>query len=419
MKRKIFLGSIILCSMLFAESLKLDIKKSINLAYKNNYTLKNAELDLENSNLKVKEAYKSALPTIDYAGKYTETENQKSYSGNSSNNYYENRIDLTQPLYSGGVITTGIKTAKDIKEKSIYQFENVKTDVMLTTIQKYIRILELNKQLEVYKASLKNMEAEYQKAQRKYELNLLSRAGVLPFNTRVLNIRTSILEVENQIEIAKVDLKNYLGVSPKQEIVLEDLMESNYNIEKINLDQDIAYARNNNRNSRIAQLDLKIKEGEKVVARSEFLPKVNLSGGYKSGDITYTSSADNWEWEVGVNVKMNLFEFGKSMDAYKRSKNEVEKSQNAESKVKDDVELDVRKGYLELLKYRGIIAEREAAVESARENYSVESKRYELELVDVVSLLDIERTLVETELALISARLNYYLAYERYLSLLK
>ncbi|MGL5951112.1 MAG: TolC family protein, partial [Cetobacterium sp.] len=353
MKKKIVLGSIILCSTLFAESLKLNINKSIDLAYKNNYTLKNSELDLENSNLKVKEAYKTALPTIDYTGKYSETENQKSYSGSSSNDYYENRIDLTQPLYSGGVITTGIKTARDIKERSIYQFENIKTDVMLTTIQKYIKILDLNKQLEVYKASLKNMDAEYQKAQRKYELNLLSRAGVLPFNTRVLNIRTSILEVENQIEIAKVDLKNYLRIPSTQEIVLEDLIESDYNIERINLNQDIEYVRNNSRNSKIAQLDLKIKEGEKVVARSEFLPKVNLSGGYKSGDIKYNSSADNWEWELGVTVKMNLFEFGKSMDAYKRSKNEVEKSQNTELKVKDDLELDIRKGYLELLKYKG------------------------------------------------------------------
>ncbi|MGL4568564.1 MAG: TolC family protein, partial [Fusobacteriaceae bacterium] len=123
--------------------------------------------------------------------------------------------------------------------------------------------------------------------------------------------------------------------------------------------------------------------------------------------------------EAGVNVKMNIFQFGQSIDRYERSKNEELKAKNLEEKAKDSVELNLRTSYLNLLKYRGIVEEQRSAVESARENFNLESRRYEMDLSDAVTLVEIEKNLVESELALIGAQFNYYLAYEQYKSLLK
>ncbi|MGL4981199.1 MAG: TolC family protein, partial [Fusobacteriaceae bacterium] len=90
-----------------------------------------------------------------------------------------------------------------------------------------------------------------------------------------------------------------------------------------------------------------------------------------------------------------------------------------ELKAKDAIELNIRTSYLNLLKYRGIVEEQKSALESARENYNLESRRYEMELSDAVTLVEIEKNLLESELELIGAEFKYYLAYEQYRSLLR
>lgn len=87
--------------------------------------------------------------------------------------------------------------------------------------------------------------------------------------------------------------------------------------------------------------------------------------------------------------------------------------------TKDNLELQLRKNYLNLLKFKGIVEEQEAAVLSARENYNLEGRRFEMDLIDAVSFVQIEQTLVDTELALLVARYNYYMAFAQYKSLLE
>ena len=214
-------------------------------------------------------------------------------------------------------------------------------------------------------------------------------------------------------------MKNYIGIGSSKDILLKGIEEKDYDLNSIDLEKDIENARENNRNIKISTLDTLIKENEKVIARSEFLPKISAGITYRSGDERIKNSTDDISWEAGVNVKMNIFQFGQSIDRYERSKNEELKAKNLEEKAKDSVELNLRTSYLNLLKYRGIVEEQRSAVESARENFNLESRRYEMDLSDAVTLVEIEKNLVESELALIGAQFNYYLAYEQYKSLLK
>ncbi len=413
-------GSFIVLMIVFSltalgEPLKLDLEEAIKLAYENSYTLKNANIDLRNSNLQVKEAYKEALPKIDYTGR-ADRNGDEIYGDNidKSNTQYDHSIDLVQPLYRGGTIRAGIDAAENINQKSIYEFENQRDNLRLEVIRKYIRILELYESKFVYEKSLKEVEEQYNRANRKYELKLLAKSDILPFKTRVINNRTRIIEVVNQIKIAEVELKNEMGVDRNVDIALKNIDNKRYDLELIDLEGDIRLAREDNRDAKIAGLDVKIAESEKAVAKSEFYPKADLRFGYTSDDRNFSDSGDDWNWNAGVTVSMNLFSFGQDLNAYERSENNVRKSQNVEAKVKDDIEVQVRSYYLNLVKLEGTVLEQMSAVESAQENLNLERKRYENGLTDVIDFLTIENSLREAELELIQAQLNYYLSYEEY-----
>lgn len=404
---------------LYAQRVEINLPEAIEKAYEHDYTLKNSELDLTNSKIKVKEAYKNFLPTVDYTGKYTRYEEEKTLSSERVQDYYDNSIAATQPIFQGGSLLAQLNSAKNDRDKKSYQHEDTRINTMLNTINKYTTVLLKEKEVEVYGIALKNMESQYSRANRKYELDMIAKSEVLPFNTRVLNLKTKLLEGKNGVETAKADLKNYIGIASSKDIELKKIAERDYSLDSIDLEKDIETARENNREIKISNLDAQIKENEKIIARSEFLPKVSAGITYRSGDERIKNSTDDLSWEAGINVKMNLFQFGQSMDRYERSKNEELKAKNLEKKAKDSIELSLRTSYLNLLKYRGIVEEQKSAVESARENYKLESRRYEMELSDAVTLVEIEKNLVESELALIGAQFNYYLAYEQYKSLLR
>lgn len=404
---------------LYAQGLELNLSEAIEKAYQHDYTLKNSELDLKNSKIKVKEAYKNFLPTVDYTGKYTSYDEEKTVNSQKVQDYYDNSVAATQPIFQGGSLMAQLSSAQSDRDKKNYQYEDTRINTMLGTINKYTSVLLKEKEVEVYGVALKNMESQYSKANRKYELDMIAKSEVLPFNTRVLNLKTKLLESKNGVETAKADLKNYVGIGSSKDILLKGIEEKDYDLNSIDLEKDIENARENNRNIKISTLDTLIKENEKVIARSEFLPKISAGITYRSGDERIKNSTDDISWEAGVNVKMNIFQFGQSIDRYERSKNEELKAKNLEEKAKDSVELNLRTSYLNLLKYRGIVEEQRSAVESARENFNLESRRYEMDLSDAVTLVEIEKNLVESELALIGAQFNYYLAYEQYKSLLK
>ena len=398
--------------------LRLDLEEAVRLAYENSYILKNADIDLTNSDLQVREAYKEALPRIDYTGR-ADRSAEEIYDDNNNKTNYNHKIELVQPIYRGGTIGAGISAARSINERSSYEYKKTKTDLRLKVIEQYITILQLHENKRVFENSLREVEDQYNRVKRKYELNLLAKSEVLPFKTRVINTRTSIIETVNRIKIAEVELKNELGIHRGLEIDLAPLNNNRYDLNLIDVDADVKFARVNNKSARIARLDVEVAEAKEKAARSDFLPTADFRFGYGSSDRNFHDSADDWQWNAGVTVSMNLFSFGQDLDAYDRAKNNTEKSLNTESRAQDDIEVEVRSFYLDLVRLEGTVAEQIAAVESAQENLLLEKRRYDSGLTTVIDFLQIENSFREAELSLIEAELNFYLAYERYKDSLK
>lgn len=402
-----------------AKEVSLDLKNTIDRAYGHDYELKNSQIDVENSSKEVKKAYKELMPKLNYNGNYTNYEKEDKIDSKNVSEYTENEFVIEQPLFQGGALLAKLDSAKQTRDKKNYTYIDSKINTKLSAIDKYLRVLVSNEELRVYQVSLESLQKQYEKINRKYELDMVSKTEVLPLNTRVLNLKTQVVEAKNNIAVSETDLKNFIGISHNDTVALKGLESKMYDISNINIENDVKYVRNNNRNVKMVDIDSKVKENEKIIARSEFLPKVSGFYSQKSGDERTSNSTDDFNWEAGVAVKMNIFEFGKSMDEYKIKKNEVEKAENLKALTRDNIELQLRKNYLNLVKYKGVVEEQEAAVLSARENYNLESRRFEMDLIDAVSFVQIEQTLVDTELSLLVARYNYFMAFAQYKSLLE
>ncbi len=226
-------------------AIELDIESAIKMAQENNYKVKNAKKDIENSNLQVKEAYKEGLPKLSYSGIFTKYEEYSDSKG-THNSFNSNKISLTQPIFLGGLVVTGVKVSGIAEESYQYNLENTKNTVRLEIIESFATIIKLQRTLEVSENSLKVLKKNYEELEAKYSLKMVTKSVLLEMEYSVIELETTIIQIKNSIETAKQDLRNKTGIAGSEPLELSSMGITDVNRGNINLEEDIAYAKENN-----------------------------------------------------------------------------------------------------------------------------------------------------------------------------
>ena len=122
--RKILTVFLLMTNIVLARDLTLE--QAIDLSLNNSKEMKISEKNLDISKLNVSKAFKNALPSVTYSGAYTIGEHKRQILTqtekdrvNKKRGYTQN-IRLTQPLFTGGAITAGIKGAKAYENIASY-----------------------------------------------------------------------------------------------------------------------------------------------------------------------------------------------------------------------------------------------------------------------------------------------------------
>ncbi len=422
MKKVMTLMLILMASSLWGSE-KMTLNESLDMAYENNYEYQNVKIDKENIDLQVREGYKTAAPRLDYRGGYTATgdENKMSMMGGGpkSDQRLNHELGITQPIYNGGTVIAGIEIAKISQELMNYKLEKSKSQLKLQVIDAYLKVLAQAEVIAVYETSLEEVKASFDQAERKYQLDIISKSDYLPLKTQVISTGTNLVEAQNQGEIYMIEFKNIIGMPIDRDIDLESLEFQKYDLDLIDVDADISYALLNNKDSRISQLNTNIVEEQEKISKSDLLPQINARLAYSAEDRHLSDSMDEWYWTAGVEINWRLFDFGKSWDAYTRSKNETKKAENTERKALDDLEVNIRTNYIDLVKLNGTTEAKEAELEASQENYDLQKRKYNEGIISITDYLIYETKLNDTKLSLIKTKLDYYYAYEKYLEDLK
>ena len=394
----------------------------LDMAYENNYEYQNVIIDSVNIDLQVKEGYKSAAPSLDYEFGYAATGEDYEMTlmdASSSDQKLSHNLVISQPIYNGGTVIAAIKIAKIYQELMTYQLAKSKSQLKLEVVDVYLKVLTQAETIKVYETALEEVTAAFDKAERKYQLGLISKSDYLPLKTEVISTRTDLMEAKNQNAIYMIDFKNIIGMPMDQDINLEDIKFQKYDLDLIDVDSDINHALLDNKDSRISQLNTNIVKEQEKISRSDLLPQINASLIFSGQDRDFSDSMDKWYWTVGVGIDWKLFDFGKTWDAYTRSKNETKKSENTNKKTLDDLEVSIRTNYINLIKLNGTVEAIESQLEASQENYDLQKRKYNEGIISITDYLTYETQLNDTKLSLVKTTFDYYYAYEKYLEDLK
>ena len=421
--KKILTVFLLMTNIVLARDLTLD--QAIDLSLNNSKEMRIAEKNLDISKLNVSKAFKNALPSVTYTGAYTVGEHERQILTQSERNYvskkrgYTQNLKLTQPLFTGGVVTAGIKGAKAYENIASYSFLQSKIKNRLDTIKIFSDIINAQRNLEALKYSEGVLLKRYQKQEEQLKLRLITKPDILQTEYSIEDIRAQMINVKNVVDTNMEKLYIRTGISKSEPLNLVPFDIPNNFSEKINLDSDLKQAINESLSAKVAEEQVKVASATRMAAVGDLLPQVSAFASYGTGErTTFERSYRDGEWTGGVQVSWKVFSFGSDLDNYRVAKLQEEQEELRETSTKENIEIDVRSAYLNVLSLEKQIASQAKALEVAKVNFELNQEKYDAGLISTVDYLDFENTYRQARIAYNKVLLDYYYAFETYRSLL-
>ena len=421
--KKILAVFLLMTNIVLARDLTLD--QAIDLSLNNSKEMRISEKNLDISKLNVSKAFKNALPSVTYTGAYTVGEHERQILTQSERNYvskkrgYTQNLKLTQPLFTGGVVTAGIKGAKAYENIASYSFLQSKIKNRLDTIKIFSDIINAQRNLEALKYSEEVLLKRYQKQEEQLKLRLITKPDILQTEYSIENIRAQMINVKNVVDTNMEKLYIRTGISKSEPLNLVPFDIPNNFSEKINLDSDLKQAINESLSAKVAEEQVKVASATRMAAVGDLLPQISAFASYGTGErTTFERSYRDGEWTGGVQVSWKVFSFGSDLDNYRVAKLQEEQEELRETSTKENIEIDVRSAYLNVLSLEKQIASQSKALEAAKVNFELNQEKYDAGLISTVDYLDFENTYRQARIAYNKVLLDYYYAFETYRSLL-
>lgn len=321
----------------------------------------------------------SYLPTLSVRGTYLKQENfddQKTLG-----------LNLTTSLYNGGRDSKLIQNAETGVEIARNQRQIDRVNLYMEVVEAYYTyLMNVNdiKNLELLK---KQSQERADEIRKRVAIGRSRRGELLQAEAQLASVDAQTSEGIGLLKQSEARLSILTGLNKSQ--LSGVAMEKSPPAKTLEEYLELALAREDIKNKEltIKQFDTQVK-----VAKSYFLPKLDLLSNWYALKKGGSSSSRDSDWDVGLNLLIPLYEGGVSQAQVRES---VEKKQSANYELLDykkSITIDITSRYEVFNRFADQTKAFDSAMEKAKRSYDETIKDYRLGLVsnlDVLSSLNL------------------------------
>jgi len=328
------------------------------------------------------------LPQVDAVAGYDRlsyvTNIKKRYLGDSNNDYQAD-IVVTQPLFTGGKITSQKKSARYAIDAAEQGYLAAREDVIYGVKAAYFTLLFAREVMRSKEELLRYAELSYNTALDLHKRTKIPREEtLLRLEVQLNEIKQELITAQDNLKLAQKALLNAMGLDSNGFIEVEDLKDDYFLVKDTPI--DVA------NNYEILKLSKELKEADEQIkiAKSGFYPqlKARYDYGYEWGDWSQDGKTD---WFAGVVVDFNVWDWGKTRADVRQAKAYKEEVHSYENLLRQQIDLELESARL---KYESALKRFEIArvsLEQARKSLNLFEGRYRDTLATTVELLDAQK----------------------------
>jgi outer membrane protein TolC len=403
---------------------KLTLKDAIEIAIKESPLLKSEDSAVKESKGKISQAKSNLFPKVNIREIYTGSNNPVTVFSNKLNqesfgkrdfgldrlnypNYFNNfntSFSMDYSIYNGGRDKHYIKLAKINSSSIEKERERRKEKLIFRVIKSFNDIVIAKEKLKVAEESLKISREHLNLANNLYKEGFALKSDILLAEVHLSEVKEMLIKAKNELKFKKALLNKEMGIDQNREFFIENpsvFLEENYNINKM-----VSYALNNRHDLLSIKERIKAIEESINIAKSDYLPDIDLRIQYDLNDKNLLGSKGN-SWTVVGLLKINIFDGFLTRSAVREKRETLKRFISLKKDMENSIELEVRRSILGIRDARERIKVTNTAIKKAKEGMRIIEKRYKAGLAKMIELLDSEVALSRAKFNSIEALYDY------------
>jgi len=399
----------------------MSLDRAIDYALENNVDIRNARLNVLDAEQQVKERLSGGLPQVNGELNYQrylkvpvqplpdafvqfleqinpngEVEREASFV---LRNNFTAGADLDAMVFDA-TFFLGVRAARAFKDYTARELLTKKREVRNSVIDAYLPVLLLDKNLEIIRKNITNLEKLLFETRELYKAGFAEQLDLDRQQLSLANLQTELENLQRERQTAIAALKYLLGLPAGQQLVLDEDLEQL--AEGTSVDPATELAPANRPEIRLLEQSITLNEIQVKANRMAYLPSLRAYGAYQ-----YAYQGNNSEdgfWAptslLGLRLSVPIFDGFYKKTQIERAKISLEKNRNLERDLKRAIRLEVetaRSNYFNTRK----------RLESQRQNLDLAERIYETTQIKYREGVGTSVEITQAEQSLYSAQSNY------------
>ncbi|NLJ01568.1 MAG: TolC family protein [Bacteroidales bacterium] len=437
-----------------SDSLKIDLNTALEIALSENPTVKVADMEIEKKQYAKKSAYGALMPQVDLIGQYQRAiKRQTVYfddgfgfgGGDVDPGDYTpeerqilgvlNKLMMPDPETSGegiqmgrfNVWSAGMNVSLPIVMPSLWkniQMSDVDIHIameqargsrinLVNQVKKsFFSLLLAQDSYGVFKKTYETDSINLENIRNRYNQGVVAEYDVITADVRLKSLIPNILQSENMMKIAELQLKMLMGVDGDVPLkIVGSLDEYEQTMFEAIVPADTSLLHN----SDIKQFDLQAKQAQNAyeMQKLQYAPTLvsTFNWTYMSQNNDFRFSHYRWDpySMLGFTLQIPIFSGGQRYHNVKQSEIQLWQLQEQRKDIERGLKLSIKNNFDLIHKNIEQVVATQSSVEQARKGHEITLKRYETGMGTIVDVN-------AAALAVLNAELQYRNAIYDYLA---
>lgn len=426
--RKFLLGLTLvsgICFSTFAQepvipTFPLDLETAVDIALKNNLTLKRSELNQLSNEATLVQNQGARYPSLSAGGS---TNFNWGRSINPATNLFETQrignINLNASsnatLFNAGRITNSINQTKTVLEQGLYNIEATKNTITLNVINFYINVIFNQEQVKIAENQLTTTQEQLDRTIK------LVNAGSLPYSDQ--------LDLQSQLATNNVDLINAKATLNGSLLNLAQSLQipfsSDFEIEKPELSIDDTFMVSESPSSifqtavetmpeiKAAMLGVESANYGIKIANSGYYPTVSIGANLGTNyvdlyDLEFGDQINtNFSQSAGISLSIPIFSRMNNKAAVQRARVQKRLAEVTELEARNTLRQDIETAFTNANASEQSYQASLSRIESLKESFRIAQQRFELGAINSVDFQVAQNNLFSAQSQLVYDKYTY------------
>lgn len=396
-------GILLACSLLFSTGAEADVHngeeitlaESIELALEQNWGLMAAREDLRSQEPMVDMAEAARYPDLDFSTSYSRFDETgvmdadfdeeqllqfdfiddpdaellaDTFEGmdDGTDSMYSTEINLRQPIYTFGRISSSIESAEAALRAGEAGFTDERQELIHDVITAYHNVILAEEMVEVQKDHREAVRSHKEVVEANLEAGLVTELDLYEARVALSEIEQELVEAESDLKLARDQFRSVLGlpetarIAPagEDEASLEGLEKEVLALSEEEERLDLAD------NPQLEELShqLEASKAETEAAEADRYPDISLSGNYSFEDDEF--GFDESSWSVAVSLGFDIFDGGQTKAEIEQAEAESEQLEHSREDMRSQLGVEAERA---LNAFADALSQKDLAFEMLRE----------------------------------------------------